>query len=80
MQDIFTIYEKKSRQILNKEKSSLLFSPHVRSNDKELVIQAIGGTICGSYEKYLGLPALVGRSKYNIFKNIKEKVWKRITS
>jgi hypothetical protein len=30
------------------------------------------------YEKYLGLPTLVGRSRYKAFKGIKDKVWKRL--
>ncbi|KAF5463140.1 hypothetical protein F2P56_019079 [Juglans regia] len=36
--------------------------------------------VCGSYERYLGLPALVGRSKYNSFKVLKDRVWQRISS
>ncbi|XP_042954504.1 uncharacterized protein LOC122290887 [Carya illinoinensis] len=35
--------------------------------------QMVGVATCGSYEKYLGLPALVGRSRYNTFKSLKER-------
>lgn len=33
-----------------------------------------------SYEKYLGLPTLVGRSKYNTFRGIKERVWMKLNN
>lgn len=58
--------------MLNKQKSSLFFSPNITASDKQQLILATGGMICGSYEKYLGLPAMEGRSKYNIFQWIKE--------
>lgn len=34
---------------------------------------------CGCYEKYLGLPSIVGRSRYNTFKSIKDRIWKKIS-
>jgi len=36
--------------------------------------------VCGSYEKYLGLPAMVGRSRYNTFKSVKERVWEKLNN
>lgn len=36
--------------------------------------------LCGNYSKYLGLPIVVERSKYNTFRCLKEKVWQRIIS
>lgn len=61
MQDILSIYEKGSSQVLNEEKSSIFFSQNTKTRDKELVIQAIRSTICSSYEKYLGLSTMVRR-------------------
>lgn len=34
--------------------------------------------ICENYDKYLGLSILIGRSKYNMFHWIKERVWSKI--
>ncbi|XP_042986749.1 uncharacterized mitochondrial protein AtMg00310-like [Carya illinoinensis] len=34
----------------------------------------------GTYESYLGLPPVVGNSKYNAFRSIKERVWKKINN
>lgn len=34
----------------------------------------------GFYEKYHGLPTMVGRSRYNTFRNLKGRVWTKISS
>lgn len=57
-------------QVVNNSKSAAL--------DRQAVLQASGNTTCGNYNKYLGLPTFVGRSKYNSFRWIKEKVCKEI--
>lgn len=36
--------------------------------------------LCGNYHKYLGLPTVVGKSKYNAFRSLKEKIWRTISS
>ncbi|XP_042964766.1 uncharacterized mitochondrial protein AtMg00310-like [Carya illinoinensis] len=36
--------------------------------------------MCNNYNKYLGLPTIIGRSKYKSFRELKEKIWKRICS
>lgn len=33
--------------------------------------------MCGDYGKYLGLPTMVGKSKYLTLRGIKEKIWKK---
>jgi hypothetical protein len=30
------------------------------------------------YDRYLGLPALVGKSRMSEFKSIKDRIWKRL--
>ena len=68
-------YEGASGQIINKDKSSIMFSPntseiirhHIKSNMS--IIQDAWN------EKYLGLPVSVGLSKKKIFEYIKKKLW-----
>jgi len=68
-------YEGASGQIINKDKSSIMFSPntseiirhHIKSNMS--IIQEAWN------EKYLGLPVSVGISKKKIFEYIKKKLW-----
>ncbi|XP_042974685.1 uncharacterized protein LOC122306318 [Carya illinoinensis] len=47
---------------------------------KALITQSTNGVVCGNYNKYWGLPTVIGRSKYNTFRGIKEKIWRRICS
>lgn len=73
-------YEGVSSQSFNKQKTSLLFSKNTQPAAKELIIQSSNGVACGNYNRYLGLPTVIGRSKYNTFRGLKEKVWRRICS
>ncbi|XP_040998224.1 uncharacterized protein LOC121244278 [Juglans microcarpa x Juglans regia] len=78
--EIMGVAVAKGGQVLNKEKSSLFFSSNTEETEKKMILFEAGGVVCGSYEKYLGLPAMVGRSKYKTFRGVKEKVWKKIKS
>ncbi|XP_042950200.1 uncharacterized protein LOC122282309 [Carya illinoinensis] len=74
------VYEEASGQTLNRQKTSILFSSNTNAAAKECISQHVEGVICDSYNKYLGLPTRVGKSKYNTFRGLKEKIWKRINS
>ena len=80
MNHILEQYEKASGQVLNKEKSALFFSSNTKLSDQTLIRNAGGSVMVGSYEKYLGLPSVVGRSKYYTFRGIKERVWRKVTN
>lgn len=41
-------------------------------------MDATGAILCGYYGKYLRLPTMVGRSKYNTFRSIKERILHKI--
>lgn len=56
IQDTLHKYKKASGQVLNRQKISILFS------SKEA-----GSILCGDYGRYLGLPTMVGRAKYQAF-------------
>ncbi|XP_040987817.1 uncharacterized protein LOC121235537 [Juglans microcarpa x Juglans regia] len=75
---VLQLYESASGQALNKEKTSIMFSNNTSSDDRRRVNQEAGVVMCDSYERYLGLPAFVGRSKYNAFQSIKERIWLKI--
>ncbi|XP_041011373.1 uncharacterized protein LOC121255161 [Juglans microcarpa x Juglans regia] len=47
---------------------------------RNLILREWGSLVQGSYEKYLGLPTMVGKSKYNTFRGLKERVWQKINS
>ncbi|KAF5478227.1 hypothetical protein F2P56_004806 [Juglans regia] len=43
-------------------------------------IERRGQKSLNGYEKYLGLPSIVGSSRYNTFKNLKERLWLKVNS
>ncbi|XP_041026997.1 uncharacterized protein LOC121267211 [Juglans microcarpa x Juglans regia] len=75
---ILQLYERASGQCLNKQKTTIMFSSNGRKGDWERITTDLGARVQHSFEKYLGLPAMVGKSKYDTFKGIKDRVWQRI--
>jgi hypothetical protein len=75
---ILAVYERVSRQMINKDKSSILFS----SNTKRTVRVHMKATLSISQEKwgerYLGLHVSIGISKKKAFAYIKQKIWCRV--
>lgn len=50
-----------------------MFSPNTAETEKQAILSAIDEVICANFEKYLGLPVLVGRKKYLTFKRLKDR-------
>ncbi|XP_031099793.1 uncharacterized protein LOC116003991 [Ipomoea triloba] len=69
-----------SRQHINYNKSSLMFSKNVDSLTREVVCEVMGISEGSHSGRYLGLPSLVGRSKNQILGFIRQKVISRIKS
>lgn len=66
--------------MINAQNSSIFFSSTMSNESKTAMAQEVGGVTCGNYDKYLGLPAFIGRSRYNNFRWIKERVWDKISN
>ena len=75
---ILQIYERASGQMINKDKSYIMFSP----NTNQYVRTEIKACLSIDYEtkgeNYLGLPVSVGKSRKRTFEYIKKKIWGRI--
>jgi hypothetical protein len=78
IQEVLELYEKKSGQKLNRTKTSIFFSRNTRRGAKEHILSIAGINSTRRYEKYLGLPSLVGRSRMEAFMGIKDRIWQRI--
>jgi hypothetical protein len=78
LQNILSLYEDCSGQIINKEKASIMFSRNTNDAEKQELMASldIGSEVRN--EKYLGLPVYIGRSKSKTFAYLKDRVWKRI--
>jgi hypothetical protein len=62
IQVFLELYERASRKKLNREKTSLFFSKNTPQGAKELLGNLVEVTPTNCFEKYLGLPSMVGKS------------------
>ena len=74
LEEILDIYEGSTGQQLNREKTSLFFSQNTPQEIQEAIKNRFGADIIRQHEAYFGLPSLVGRSKCNTFRALKEKL------
>ncbi|KAL0435017.1 UNVERIFIED_CONTAM: hypothetical protein Sradi_0209600 [Sesamum radiatum] len=70
--------EEASGLAVNLEKSAIAFSHNVPTVLQVYLAWNLGVRTVDKHEKYLGLPALVGRSNKEIFQILKDRVWKRL--
>ena len=71
---MLNLYEDASGQKVNTDKTSLFFSSNIGFETQESIKYALGAEIVPEYEKYLGLPSIVGRNKKAAFAPIIERV------
>jgi hypothetical protein len=78
IKDIINEYQEASGQLVNMEKSEIMFSKHVPPNTKNDINQILPMKRVSFFSKYLGMPTHVGRSKRQVFDYIQDCVWKKI--
>ena len=71
-------YEDASGQKVNRNKTTLFFSKSTSEVMRQAIKETLGVQEIHQYEKYLGLPSLVGRGKKESFNFLKERVWKKL--
>ena len=76
---VLQVYAKGSGQLINLDKSSILFSKNVRLNLKHEICQVMGNMQSVTQGKYLGLPMVVSRSKQQIFGFVKSNIQQRMS-
>ncbi|XP_062014504.1 uncharacterized protein LOC133731044 [Rosa rugosa] len=76
--EVLEIYGRASGQLVNFNKSSIVFSKNVSVFVQEEVASLLGMEVVESHEKYLGLPTYVGRKKTATFQYIKENLAKKL--
>ncbi|KAL0328207.1 UNVERIFIED_CONTAM: hypothetical protein Scaly_2253300 [Sesamum calycinum] len=70
--------ESTSSMKVNLEKSSLVLSRNSPIQGRETLAETIGVRIEAKHDKYLGMAALVGRPKREVFLILKDRVWARL--
>ncbi|XP_062014134.1 uncharacterized protein LOC133730589 [Rosa rugosa] len=78
IQDVIETYGRASGQLVNFDKSFVVFSKNVSEGMQEEVSSLLGVEIVESHEKYLGLPTYVGRKKTATFQYIKDNLAKKL--
>ena len=74
LRHVLQIYETCSREKINNEKSSIVFSKNTTAQDRQNFMQTLELTQESRNEKYLGLPVYMGRLKANLFAYLKERL------
>ena len=72
--DILQLYAESSGQCINFEKSSIYFSSNTGGGQRDMIKSMLGVKEVEKFESYLGLPTLFGRSKYQAFSFLKDRV------
>jgi len=78
LKQILDVYEEASGQKINKDKSSILFSPNTATTTKNQMRVCLSISQEARNGKYLGLPISVGKSRKKAFEYIKQRIWIRI--
>ena len=76
--NILETYEVVSSQKVNRSKTTLFFSKSTSNGFRFNIKLALGISKTMQYEKYMGLPSLVGKGKKASFNYIKERVWRKL--
>ena len=72
------MYERALGQAINRQKTTLSFSPNIKQPVKLAIGNMLGAQIMTSCEKYLGLPMVGGKSKVSTFREVQEWVTKKV--
>lgn len=75
---VLNLYEKASRQQLNAVKTFVFFSKNTSPEFRTFISTSMGISATSSFDKYLGLPAMIGRSKLRTFHGICSRVQKKL--
>ncbi|PNX71213.1 ribonuclease H [Trifolium pratense] len=78
VRNIILDYQRASGQLVNMQKSEIIFSKMVPNEVKVEVNHILPMTRVDHFSKYLGMPTDIGRSKQQIFNYIKDRVWKKL--
>ena len=77
LSSILKIYERASGQKLNTSKTTIYFSRNTSMEDHDAILQVAAIPKSQRYDTYLGLLALVGKSRVKEFKSIVDRIEKK---
>ncbi|XP_042944727.1 uncharacterized protein LOC122278613 [Carya illinoinensis] len=80
VQHVLSNYEQASGQRLNLDKSSIFFNSNTKVETQHAILQLAGIKASGNFDKYLGLPSYVGRSKTQAFNSVLDRTKAKLAS
>ncbi|KAL9672598.1 hypothetical protein QQ045_028849 [Rhodiola kirilowii] len=78
LKEVLNQYETVSGQLINFEKSEIYFSRNTPADVRMSICDILRVPQVSCHSKYLGLPLIAGQRKIEIFREILEKVWRRV--
>ena len=75
---LLNVYEDASGQKVNSNKTALFFSHSTTQDSRDIILHLFGTTAITQFEKYLGLPPVIGRAKKRAFNDLKDRVGRRL--
>uniref|UniRef100_A0A2N9HCL8 Reverse transcriptase domain-containing protein n=1 Tax=Fagus sylvatica TaxID=28930 RepID=A0A2N9HCL8_FAGSY len=78
LMEVLQTYERASGQVVNRDKTALFFSKNTPDYKRDSIQQLWGVRGSSNFERYLGLPAMVGKSKQQTFNGLKEALARRL--
>jgi hypothetical protein len=78
IKETIEVYQAASGQLVNMDKSELMFSKRVPVDNKTEISQILPMKQVDHFSNHLGMPMEVGRSKTHIFNYLADRVWKKL--
>ncbi|XP_012857002.1 PREDICTED: uncharacterized protein LOC105976270 [Erythranthe guttata] len=78
LRTILTKYARVSGQEINIDKSTMCFCPATPLDRREAIQQILQFRVVDGHDRYMGMPALIGRTKKKIFSYLRDRVWTRV--
>lgn len=78
LRQVLQLYENCSGQIINKDKSSIMFRTNTKMVERGRFMEILDIPRETRSDKYLGLPVYIDCSKTKVSEHLKQRVWKRI--
>jgi hypothetical protein len=75
---LLSVYEDASGQKVNGNNTALFFCHNTFQDFRDMILQLFGTTATTQFEKYLGLPPVIGWAKKRAFNDLKDKVGRRL--
>lgn len=71
-------YATASGQIINLDKSTMVFSPNITPEAGHAITSILPFQVIERFDRYLGLPTQIGRTKVEVFNFLKDRLWSRV--